>query len=271
MRPTKHKKTMLFYAQKWGYSQGTICKYSKEGCNFDLSDDDVNNWILARSPRVIRNQNMETKTCSKCREIKHYSCFSKHKSQPDGHTHRCRDCAKLVYQEKNKDSIEAKNKKIAQNAERRKTVEYLEARRKRRRASDKRRLAARREYDRKRRETDPNYRLLCNLRVRTLKALKNNSKSDSTVGLLGCSIPYARKHLEAQFTDGMSWKNHGVHGWHIDHIIPCDNFCFSDPEQQRQCFHYTNLQPLWAFDNESKGNTLPDNHQPELPISIHTI
>ena len=42
----------------------------------------------------------------------------------------------------------------------------------------------------------------------------------------------------------------------IDHIIPCKTFDMSDPEQQRKCFHYTNLQPLWQYENLSKGYTL---------------
>ena len=52
----------------------------------------------------------------------------------------------------------------------------------------------------------------------------------------------------------MSWDNYGIHGWHIDHIRPCASFDLTDPEQQRQCFHYPNLQPLWAFDNLSKND-----------------
>jgi HNH endonuclease. len=51
----------------------------------------------------------------------------------------------------------------------------------------------------------------------------------------------------------MSWDNYGRDGWHIDHIRPCASFDLTDPEQQRQCFHYTNLQPLWAADNIRKG------------------
>jgi hypothetical protein len=60
-------------------------------------------------------------------------------------------------------------------------------------------------------------------------------------------------HLEAQFRDGMSWDNYGRYGWHIDHIIPCSSFDLTDTDQQRKCFHYTNLQPLWAHENLSKG------------------
>ena len=61
-------------------------------------------------------------------------------------------------------------------------------------------------------------------------------------------------HLEALFQPGMTWDNHAIDGWHIDHIRPCTSFDLTDPEQQRQCFHYTNLQPLWAFDNISKSD-----------------
>jgi hypothetical protein len=52
----------------------------------------------------------------------------------------------------------------------------------------------------------------------------------------------------------MSWKNYGK--WHIDHIRPCSSFDLSDPQQQRTCFNYSNLQPLWAKDNLNKSNKL---------------
>jgi len=74
--------------------------------------------------------------------------------------------------------------------------------------------------------------------------------------LIGCSVEVLWSHIESQFTTGMTKENYGVHGWHIDHIIPCDSFDFSDPEQQKQCFHYTNLQPLWAKDNIAKSNKI---------------
>ena len=46
----------------------------------------------------------------------------------------------------------------------------------------------------------------------------------------------------------------GFRGWHIDHIKPCASFDLTDPKQQQQCFHYSNLQPLWWYDNLSKGD-----------------
>lgn len=73
--------------------------------------------------------------------------------------------------------------------------------------------------------------------------------------MLGCSVEDLKTKLEAQFQSGMSWDNYGRTGWHIDHIRPCASFDLSDPMQQAECFHYTNLQPLWALDNMKKGST----------------
>jgi hypothetical protein len=77
---------------------------------------------------------------------------------------------------------------------------------------------------------------------------------DSARKLCGCTIPELMLHLQSQFKEGMHWNNYGK--WHIDHIRPCASFDLTDPEQQRQCFHYTNLQPLWAQENLSKGAKL---------------
>ena len=70
--------------------------------------------------------------------------------------------------------------------------------------------------------------------------------------LTGISIAELKAYLENQFSNGMTWENRGQ--WHIDHIRPCASFDFTDPEQQRECFHYTNLQPLWAEDNLAKSD-----------------
>ena len=94
------------------------------------------------------------------------------------------------------------------------------------------------------------------MRARIHRVLKSKRKSADTVSLVGITISGLIKHLENQFHEGMNWNNYGNKGWHIDHIIPCDSFDLSDPEQQRRCFHYTNLQPLWWWENLSKSNKL---------------
>lgn len=95
------------------------------------------------------------------------------------------------------------------------------------------------------------------MKDRIRNALKGKTKSESTLKLLGCPIYEFRKHLESQFTKGMNWSNYGYYGWHIDHIRPCARFDLSKPEEQQKCFHYTNLQPLWKEDNQSKGKKYP--------------
>jgi hypothetical protein len=100
-----------------------------------------------------------------------------------------------------------------------------------------------------------NRKLSLLLRRRTLLALKDNSKSKNTMSLLGIeNIEFLWKHLESTFKPGMTRENHGL--WHIDHIRPCSSFDLSKPEEQSKCFHYTNLQALWAYENLSKSNKI---------------
>lgn len=96
------------------------------------------------------------------------------------------------------------------------------------------------------------FRLRKRLQGRLSKALSGHTKIGSTMELVGCSVQELREYLESQFLPGMSWENHGE--WHVDHKRPCASFDdLSDPEQQRECFHFSNLQPLWALDNLRKG------------------
>ena len=92
-----------------------------------------------------------------------------------------------------------------------------------------------------------------NLRARTRLALKGSYKNLSTLQLLGCSVNKFKIHLEKQFKSSMTWNNWSRKGWHIDHIKSCCSFDLSKPKEQKKCFHYTNLQPLWAGENLSKG------------------
>jgi hypothetical protein len=98
---------------------------------------------------------------------------------------------------------------------------------------------------------NPQNRIKENIRRRILLALKNNSKSLPLEKLIGCEISFLIQYLENKFIKGMSWNNHGE--WHIDHIKPCTSFDLSKLSEQKKCFHYKNLQPLWAKDNLSKG------------------
>lgn len=116
-------------------------------------------------------------------------------------------------------------------------------------------LKCHRERSRVRRKEDMAFRLVCSLRGRIRSALLGANKSMPTRQLLGCTLSVLRFHLEVKFTAGMTWENYGA--WHIDHIRPCCSFDMTKPEDQLECFHYTNLQPLWAHDNSVKSGSLP--------------
>ena len=114
--------------------------------------------------------------------------------------------------------------------------------------------AERKRYKVKRFKNDINFRILHRLRARILLVLKGKKKLESSLNLLGCSPEYLKQHLELSFKDGMSWDNYGIRGWHIDHIRPCASFDLSSLEQQKECFHYSNLQALWWYENLEKSD-----------------
>lgn len=99
-------------------------------------------------------------------------------------------------------------------------------------------------------QNNPNYMLSEKLRSRIRNALRGNPRSSDIQSLLGCSYSEFREYIQSKFEEGMAWHNFGE--WHIDHIRPCCSFNLSDPLEQAKCFHYTNMQPLWAKDNLQK-------------------
>ena len=112
------------------------------------------------------------------------------------------------------------------------------------RAAANRRRAARR-------RVDPAFRLAGALRRRLGKFVRGEKGAVSAVRHLGCSVADLRVWLEIQWKTGMSWDNYGA--WHVDHIRPLASFDLTDPEQARAAVHFSNLQPLWAAENISKG------------------
>lgn len=112
----------------------------------------------------------------------------------------------------------------------------------------------------KRMQNSPSIRIKQNLSRRIRQALeaRNTRKSNRTVQLLGCSIESFKLYLQSNFEPGMSWDAFMRGEIHIDHELPCALFDLTDPEQQKVCFHFSNLQPLWADDNRKKSDRMPD-------------
>jgi|688.fasta_scaffold317982_2 hypothetical protein len=205
------------------------------------------------------------KTCVKCQIEKDLIDFSNNKAKKDGKCVYCRSCYTIVNREWRqnnpkqdkkihdkwkKDNIEKVRKNSLKYYHRHKEERNKYSKQYRQKHKDRIRIKNR-EYTIKKYYSDINFRLTVLLRGRLWKAIARNSKQSSSLTLLGCTIDELKIHLEKQFTKKMTWKNYGK--WHIDHIKPCCSFDLTDFEQQKLCFHYTNLQPLWAKDNIRKN------------------
>jgi hypothetical protein len=91
------------------------------------------------------------------------------------------------------------------------------------------------------------------------KKKNGKSKSQKTLDLIGCSLYEFKNYIESKFQIGMSWLNWTKKGWHLDHKIPCSFFDLTVPDNQRICFHWYNLQPLWGNENCKKNSKVPEN------------
>lgn len=201
-----------------------------------------------------------TKICTTCQQEfpANDQYFRKSSSGKYGLDAKCRVCLRQKYLETRDDRLKKAREYYPKNKER------IKQRTKQWRLNNKdKRAANAKKYRQKhksqlakcakdRRNNDIEYRLVGNLRCRIRHSLKGCKKDQTTMKLVGCTTTELREHLESQFVDGMTWDNYGE--WHIDHIKPCAAFDLSDPAQQKECFHYTNLQPLWAIDNYRKSD-----------------
>jgi len=112
-----------------------------------------------------------------------------------------------------------------------------------------------REWQNSRKSNNPQFKLRQAMATRVWWALHRAgaNKTADTLSLLGVnSVDEVWARLEAQFKPGMTRDNYGTY-WEIDHAEPCAKFDLTDPEQQRACFHFSNLQPLTVEENRSKG------------------
>lgn len=181
------------------------------------------------------------KKCPKCEIEKLEDCFATRKSGYRAGQLRpeCRDCEKVRM-----------NDYWVRHPEKRREQRKSWRSRDRVLRPDKWKQKAREE--KKKAYKNPLNRLVYLARNRVYLAIRGNKKSDKTFELIGCAHADLINHLEKKFKPGMTWENYGPR-WHVDHIRPCASFDLSDPAQQRQCFHFTNLQPLWAKDNLVKS------------------
>ena len=201
------------------------CSGGKRGT---CKDCRLNQWVPIEGETII---------CRTCDEEKNYTQFSKKGKQKPYECKACKNTRDLNKRNSVRDEFNRKQREDwAKNNEKRN--------------------AARRKNLQRRRDEDSQYRVKMALHVRLYDAVKHHRgvKSAKTLELLGCTVEQLQTFLEAEFAEGMTWENYGE--WHIDHIRPCASFNLEDPEEQKKCFHWTNLQPLWAKDTLAKSDRL---------------
>ena len=189
------------------------------------------------------------KVCTKCKEEKELSEFTKGKRNKNGVRNECKICSNkynIKYKEINPEKVLKYNivfsnyYKIYYKNNKEKILQYERD--------------CRNEYNKKRKLVDPLFKLRCNIRSLICNSFKNKGfkKESKTHKYLGCSYEEFKLHLESQFTSGMTWDKLGE--WHLDHIYPVS--LAKDEEEIIRLNHYTNFQPLWAIDNIKKGNKI---------------
>lgn len=199
---------------------------------------------------------IETKHCPTCNTWKQLTEFNKQSSSWDNLVRMCRQCY-CEYKNnkrKNDDKYKESDKLYKENytkSGRRKEVSKI-------RYETKKDEIIKKcvEYNKFKYNNDPYFKVVCSMRTRISKLLKQKGadKYNNFYKYLGCSKDNFIQYFESKFKEGMTWENHGE--WHIDHIKPCASFNLLNEEEQQKCFHYTNLQPLWAAENLSKGSKI---------------
>jgi hypothetical protein len=184
---------------------------------------------------------VKSRICIKCKKRKYQKSFSLRSNS-------CKQCKAKYAREYRKTYKDTRNR-----TEYRKQYYYQNQKRFSEWNKKWRENNDRSQYYKEYRSKNLSAKVACYCRNRIRLAIKNGWKAESSLSLTGCkSWNEVKIYLESKFEKGMNWENMGE--WHIDHIRPCSSFDLNNPKQQKQCFHYTNLQPLWAKDNLSKSN-----------------
>ena len=201
------------------------------------------------------------KRCSKCNNDKILSDFYKNKKR-NAYQSKCKACQYedlKIWRKNNKDTFSKhktkyqisvkgkKNSKKYYETHKDKILQKLSSEEIKSQARLNKKQPHRRvvicEYEKKKYYTDVQYNLAKKLRTRLNKLL--SIRDSNAVALIGCTYGEYSKHIESLFTPEMTWDEVLSGEIHIDHIKPCASFDLTDVNQQKLCFHYTNLQPLW--------------------------
>jgi len=182
------------------------------------------------------------KQCTKCKETKQLTEFSRSKKSKDGRHSHCKSC-RSDYRKRNKEKI----------------TEYMRGYREKNYDTW---LVKHRDYQRKRYQEEPAYRLANIVSATVRHALAGRQKTKKTFEALPYTPQQLKEHLESQFQPGMSWDNYGSH-WDVDHIYPQSLLPYDSLDHPNflKCWALKNLQPLGKIENIKKSNKILDHFQ----------
>lgn len=212
--------------------------------------------------------------------LKQAEDFGKRKSTACGLRPECKECRKQIrlnnleeskrkdkeYRDKNKEKRN-ENAKIyyRDNIEQKKNYDqkyYYK--------NKKKIISSGNERNKKRRATDPNFKIRGYISRSICNALKKSDsvKSGSCLQYLPYTVQELKEHLESQFEPWMTWENWGMYKankwddndsntwkWNLDHIVPHSTFAYTSMEEDsfKECWKLDNLRPYSAKQNILDG------------------
>ena len=223
-----------------------FCKNKRFSDGLNVSCKSCNNERRRKKKGTYWKEQLKKenkKYCPKCDTVKSLDKFSNIKSNKDGKFGLCKIC------KAKSDKIYRGNLRESNLYKKNKREEYLRNIETYKNYTKNRVRDYKKEYSDLRKSDIRTFKYSLRNRIYQAFKYRKTNKDKSTSKLLGCSFECAKKHIEIQFDDKMNWKNYGK--WHIDHIKPLAKA--KTKKQLEDLCHYSNLQPLWAEDNLSKG------------------
>lgn len=195
---------------------------------------------VARAEKAGRLKMDGKKRCPSCDTVKSFDQFIPRKS--GGVYSYCRDCCREQSNAKRLADLKADRQK--------KLRSYY----KRMQESGDAMRAIKNARRNARRKDDPVYAMECRVRglIGSIMRRAGYTKRSRAHEILGCDWEFFKAHIERQFVKGMTWDNRSE--WHIDHIVPLASAI--DEQDVLKLNHFTNLRPMWAFENLAKGSQI---------------
>ena len=184
------------------------------------------------------------KKCSKCGIISLKSNFHKDKNKNDGLYNQCRFCFNQRQKQYDIENRDKKRNYYNENCD--KIIKF--------RKDKKDKIN---EYFRRRRDSDLNYKIACNLRTRTSLAFKSQNvrKTNKTFNLLGYSHSFFKGWILQQLYGDMTEANYGS-VWTLDHCYLLSKTNLSDKNEIKKSTYWINIGPMYCSENISQGDKI---------------